>query len=369
TGGGRAYGRPQDFSGTQPVLYRNLGEGRFEEATTSVGLEVLNPATGRPMAKSLGVTFGDFNGDRRPDIFVSNDTVQNFLFVSTPGGGFEEQAILTGVAFDQNGRARGAMGLDLTRFRGGDSLGIAIGNFASEMTALYVSQPEAMQFTDEAVPSGLGPQTRLALTFGVCFLDVDLDGREDLLTANGHLEEEIHRVQPAQHYEQPPQLFWNAGEAAATEFRLLTAEQTGNEFAKPLVGRGAAFADIDADGDQDMLIMTAGGRPRLLRNDTDHGHHWIRFQLEGTQSNRDAIGAMVELKTAAGLQYRQVMPTRSYLSQVELPVTFGLGTAEVVEQVTIRWPRGAVTTLEQPAIDTQHTVREPVEQTAGEQGG
>ncbi len=351
TGGGRAYGRPQNFEGTFPYLYRNDGGGRFEEVAEQAGLHIRNSNTGVPLAKSLGVVFADVDQDGRIDILVANDTVQNFLFHNAGDGTFREIAAQTGIAFDMNGNARGAMGIDVARFRNNDVFGVAIGNFANEMTALYVAYGNEMQFMDEAIPTGLGPVTRTSLTFGLFYFDYDLDGRLDLFTANGHLEEDINRVQPSQHYEQPPHLFWNCGPQADTEFLPVKEEQSGPDFFKPLVGRGASYADIDGDGDLDVLVTAAGQAPRLLRNDQQLGHHWLRCQLVGTKSNRDAIGAWIEVELEGRVQRQQVMPSRSYLSQVELPVTFGLGQEETVRRLTVHWPRGGKQDVKVDGVD------------------
>ena len=359
TGGGRAYGRPQNFEGVFPYLYRNDGDGRFSDATEAAGLQVRNPATDVPVAKSLGVTFADFDADGWSDIIVANDTVQNFLFHNRQDGTFEEVGALAGVAFDMDGNARGAMGIDAGCFRNDDSLGVAIGNFSNEMTALYVTEGRRMLFMDEAISTGLGPSTRLQLTFGLFYFDCDLDGRLDLFAANGHLEEEINRVQPSQQYEQPPQLFWNCGPQAATEFRPLTDEQCGAEFFRPLVGRGASYADIDGDGDLDVLIAATGQRPRLLRNDQQLGHNWLRVRLEGKPPNTQGIGAWVEVQLADRTLRQQVMPTRSYLSQVELPVTFGFGDVERVEQVRVEWADGSLQELEGAEINGELVVVQP----------
>jgi hypothetical protein len=341
TGGGRAYGRPQNFEGAFPYLYRNEGEGRFTDVAEEAGLQVRNPHTKAPMAKSLGVVFDDVDADGWLDVIVANDTVQNFLFHNEGDGKFREIGAFTGIAFDMNGNARGAMGIDSARFRDDDALGIAIANFANEMTALYVTYGDAMQFMDEAISTGLGPASRLELKFGLFFWDYDLDGRLDIFTANGHLEDEINRVQPSQHYAQPPHLFWNCGAKQNTEFMPVDAEYCGADLMKPLVGRGAAYADIDADGDLDVLITGIAERARLLRNDQKLGRHWLRLKLVGAASNRDAIGALVEVKLQDRVLRRRVSATRSYLSQTELPLSFGLGESMKVDSVSIRWPDGS----------------------------
>ena len=347
----RAYGRPQPFAGTFPSLFKNEGDGKFTDVSAESGFQVINPATSVPIGKSLGLVFEDFDGDGKLDCVISNDTVQNFLFHNLGEGKFEEIGAIAGVAFDAAGAARGAMGIDAAAFRNDASIGVAIGNFANEMSALYVSRTRNLQFYDAAVANGFGPATRLELTFGVLFLDVDLDGRLDVFQANGHLEEDISKVQASQHYEQSPQLFWNAGAQYNTEFLKCREQETGVEFQKPMVGRGASYADIDGDGDLDLLIMGCGQKPRLLRNDQKLGNHWLRVKLKGKASNRDGIGALVELRMGDVTQSRRVSPTRSYLSQVELPVTFGLGVSKAIDRVIVTWPNGKQQTVLQPAID------------------
>ncbi|MDA0817682.1 MAG: VCBS repeat-containing protein, partial [Planctomycetota bacterium] len=289
-GGGRAYGRPQNFAGSFPRLYRNDGQGIFMDVSAESGIQVRNPATDVPVAKSLGLTFDDFDADGWLDVVVSNDTVQNFLFRNQHDGTFEEVGRLAGIAFDIQGNARGAMGIDVACFRNDADRGIVIGNFANEMTALYVSRGAGLQFKDDAIANGLGPQTRLELTFGVLFADIDLDGRLDVVAANGHLEEEINRVQKTQFYEQPPRLYFNCGAEQATEFLPVGVDKTGEDFARPMVGRSLATADIDGDGDLDLLFTASGGPPRLLRNDQALGHHWLRIHLVDEGANYEAIG-------------------------------------------------------------------------------
>ncbi len=360
TGIGRAYGPPMNFRGAYPLLFRNEGGGRFTDISSTSGVQVKNPFTGVPMAKSLGLAPVDLDGDGWIDIIVANDTVQNFVFHNQRNGTFKEIGGMTGIAFDSMGNARGAMGIDVARFRNDSALGIGIANFANEMTALYVaSARDPMVFTDEAIAAGIGPDSRLLLKFGLFFFDYDLDGWLDMLSCNGHLEEEIGKVQASQNYRQPAQLFWNAGgRTPGTGFVAAGPSQAGGDLFKPIVGRGSAFADIDGDGDQDVLLTQVGGPPLLLRNDQQLGHHWVRFKLEGTRSNRDAIGAWVHVK-AGGLTFsRQVMPTRSYMSQSELPVTFGLGTNTAVDEVTVVWPGNVKQRVPSVQIDRTHLIRE-----------
>ena len=349
TGVGRAYGRPAAFGGTVPLLFRNDGGGAFTEVAKPAGLHVLNPATGEPLAKSLGLTFADVDADGDLDFFVANDTVRNFLFFNRTADGepgrFVEGGTAAGVAFDENGEARGAMGTDAARLRDDAGLALAVGNFSTEMTALYLSRAGEATFVDEAVANGLGPQTRLELTFGVLFADADLDGRPDLLCANGHLEAEINRVQPAITYAQSPQLFWNAGPDAATEFVPFTPEQLGGAFFQPLVARAAAAADVDRDGDPDFLLTTLGGPPKLFRNDQTLGRHWLRITVAGRGGNPAAIGATVSVTADGRTQTKTVNPTRGYLTQVELPLTFGLGGATAAT-VRVAWPDGSERTWE-----------------------
>ena len=360
-GGGRGYGRPQPFRGVFPYLYRNDGGGKFSDISKEAGIQIVNASareSKEPAAKSLGITFADLDADGRSDVVIANDTVQNFL-LHNQGDRFEEIGVLASIAFDLQGDARGAMGIDTAWFRNSPAIGIAIGNFSNEMTAMYVAKSNDLLFRDEAVANGLGPASRIELKFGVLFADLDLDCRPDLFSANGHLEIEINKVQSSQHYEQPPHLFWNCGPDSANEFELVPLKNCGPDFLKPNVGRGAAYADIDGDGDLDLLISTSGQAPRLLRNDQKLGHHWVRFQLTGGEKiNRDAIGAVVEVQTGKVTQRRLVMPTRSYLSQVELPVSFGLGSAEKIDEVRIRWPDGSTQALKDVSIDTLHKVKQ-----------
>ncbi len=359
TGVGRAYGPPLNYGGTTMDLYRNDGSGVFTDVSEEAGLHILNPATDTPVAKTLGLAPVDIEGDGDIDVVVANDTVRNFLLVNDGSGAFSEEGEFYGLAYGRDGEATGAMGADAADFRNDGELAFAIANFANEMTSLYVSQGDPTLWSDEAITAGIGAPSRRVLSFGLFFFDYDLDGRLDLLQVNGHLEDDIEVVEPSQQYRQAPQLFWNAGPAAASTF-VPVEPAPGDGLTVELVGRGSSYADIDGDGDLDVLLLQTGDRPLLLRNDQDTGHRWLRFLLrgDGERVNRDAVGAWVEVeqRTSAGpvVQRRRVMPTRSYQSQVEPVVTIGLGDVASVDELTrveVLWPDGSRQAVEVAGLD------------------
>lgn len=348
----RAYGPPKAFAGSFSYLYHNEGNGTFKDVSETAGIQIRNDDTNGPLGKAMGVSPVDVNRDGWMDLVVANDTVRNFMFQNNQDGTFSEKSRLVGIAYDQtSGNARGAMGIDSAVFREDGTLAIGIGNFANEPSALYMASPRRSTFVDAAMFTGLGPQTLVGLTFGVFFFDVDLDGRLDIMGANGHLEEEISKTQRTQRYEQPPQLFWNAGRDADSELVLLDEACTSESFCEPVVGRGTAFGDFDNDGDQDVVIACNNGPAKLFRNDQSGENHWLRIRLNGTDSNADAIGTKVTVTSDGKPQTRVVMPTRSYLSQSERELTFGLGKATEIDEVKVVWPGGEEVTVTVNGVD------------------
>src|SRR6185295_15513767 len=323
-----SYCTPEAYRGSTCWLFRNLGGGRFADVTAKAGLFDSS-------SKSLGVTMFDYDLDGWPDLFVANDTQPNKLYRNARNGTFEEIAVKAGLAFSEDGKARAGMGVDAADYDNSGISSLAVTNFDNEMMGLYHSAGGGV-YTDQAPKSEVGRLTRRSLGFGCFFFDVDLDGMLDLLVVNGHIDDAMARVRSDVQYAQPPQLFLNGGKGG---FRDI-AKQVGPEFAQPKVGRGAAFGDFDNDGDLDVLVTTNNGPAHLYRNDQVTGNRSIRFRLIGTESNRDAIGALVKIYYGGESSSRMVRSGSSYLSQSELPVTFGLGKRDGVDRAVIRWPNG-----------------------------
>ena len=324
----KSYCTPESYPGQSATLYRNRGDGTFEDVTAAAGVEA-------PSAKGLGVVMLDSDADGWMDLFVANDTQPNQLFRNRGDGTFEDIAVTAAVAFSETGVARAGMGADAADYADSGLPGLVIGNFSNEMLALYHNEGNGL-FIDEAPRSPLGRATLLTLTFGCFFFDADLDGRLDIFAANGHVADDIGRVQSQVSHAQRPQLFRNLGGG-----RFEEASAAGGGLETPLVGRGAAYADADGDGDLDVVITANGGAPRLLRNDTAAGG-LLRVRLVGTAANRDGIGARVEATAGGQTRWRRVRTGSSYASQSELPVTFGLGAAPRVDAVRVVWPGGRV---------------------------
>lgn len=344
----RTYQQPQQLEGSQCSLYRNLGNGKFEDVTEKAGVRVAEKeGTGaadrvRNVGKSLGVLLCDPDGDGWPDLFVANDTVRNFFFHNRPGAGggrtFKENGFLIGAAYPEDGRPRGGMGVDAAEFAPGRWAAV-VANFANEPLTCLEKNPRQLHFTDSASAVGLQGASRLPLKFGTFFFDYDNDGRPDLLVANGHIEPDISKIQSSQQYAQAPQLFWNTGDNECF-FEPVPPEKAGKDLFQPLVGRGSAFADLDGDGDLDVVLVSNGGPARVLRNDAPKGNHSLRLDLrgDGVRSNRSALGATATVKVGDKTYTQTVTGGRGYLSQSELVLHFGLGAADKVDSVTVRWP-------------------------------
>lgn len=353
----RAYGPPTHYEGTQPFLYRNRGDGTFEEVAASAGLHVMN--ANRPVAegKALALVLADLNQDGWDDVLVANDKVRNYLFLNQRNGTFVEQGVVAGVAYDRAGLATGAMGIDLGHVFNDPTQAIAIGNFANEMTSVYVSQGDG-SFVDEAASLGIGSPSRQRLKFGMLWADLDLDGRLDLIAANGHIDDRIASIQPSQTYRQPAQLFWNQGASSGLCFTELPPNRIG-DLAQPIVGRGLASGDLDRDGDPDLVLTQIDGPPLVLANEQQTGRHFLQVQLEGVQSNRFGYGARVVVQMGNQQLTQYLSPTRSYLSQVEPLLCFGLGDSRKVDCLTVHWPSGKVSRVDEVAADQRLNLREP----------
>jgi hypothetical protein len=327
-GATKSYCTPESYKGTSSRLFRNLGGGRFEDVSRRAGVD-------DPTSKSLGVAILDYNGDGWPDIFVANDTQPNKLYRNNRNGTFTEEGVSAGVAFGEDGVARGAMGTDAADYDGCGRPHLLVGNFSNEMLGLYHNEGNGL-FVDEAPRSAVGKASLLTLAFAVFYFDYDLDGRLDLFAANGHIEEEINRVQPKVTYRQPPHVFRNLGKGRFEE----VTRSLGPAFARPIVARGAAYGDYDRDGDLDLLVTTNHGPAYLFRNDGGNRNRWISIRTAGTKSNRNGIGAVVRIESASGRQWRMVHSGSSYCSQSDLTLTFGLGQDPIVKVVEIEWPSG-----------------------------
>lgn len=329
-GSSKSYCTPEAYLGSTCWLFRNRGNGTFEDVTATSGIFDTT-------SKSLGVAMLDYDHDGWPDLFVANDTQPNKLYRNRRDGTFEDAGVSAGVAFSEDGKARAGMGVDAADFDNSGVAGIAITNFDDEMIALYRPQGRGT-YRDVAIAAGVGLASRKRLGFGCAFLDANLDGHLDLAAVNGHIDETVRSIAGNHGYAQPPHLFLNDGKGGFHD----VAAQLGAGFAAPKVARGLAYGDFDRDGDLDLLLTTNQGPAYLYRNDLTSGNRSLRFHLQGTKSNRDGIGAMVRVTTPDGTQSRMVKTGSSYLSQSELAVTFGLAKRDKVDRVVIEWPSGQV---------------------------
>jgi hypothetical protein len=325
----KSYCTPESYKGQSPALYRNKGDGAFEDVTARANLK-------DPSSKALGVAVLDYDDDGWPDLFVANDTQPNKLYRNKGNGTFADVAVQAGVAFNEAGVARAGMGVDAADYDGSGRPSVIVGNFSSEMMAVYHNEGNGL-FIDEAPGGAVGRTTLLSLSFSCFFFDYDLDGRPDIFAANGHVADDIEAVQSKVRYAQPPHLFRNLGGK-----RFEPVDQSlGPGFTKPLVGRGAAYADYDQDGDLDLVLTANNGPARLLRNDGGNRNRFLRVTTVGSAGNRDGIGARVTVTTPGGRkQWSTVKSGSSYCSQSELPVTFGLGPSAGAVRLEVKWPSG-----------------------------
>ncbi len=327
-GSTKTYCTPESYPGAASKLYRNRGDGAFEDVSEQAGVS-------DPTSKALGVAVFDFNRDGAPDLFQANDTEPNKLYQNNGDGTFADIGLSAGVAFAEDGTARGAMGVDAADYDGSGREHLLVGNFSNQMLNLFHNEGNGL-FVDEAPSSEVGRETLLTLTFGAFFFDYDLDGRLDIFLANGHLDEEINNVQPKVAYAQPAQLFRNLGRGRF----FLANPEVGEALSQPLVARGAAYVDYDRDGDLDVALATNDGPAYLLRNDGGNANSHLRVRLVGRASNRDGLGAMITLRSASGVQRRTVRTGSSYLSQSETVASFGVGSDLMIDTLEIEWPSG-----------------------------
>lgn len=343
----KSYCTPESYKGVSSRLFHNLGGGKFEDATAKSHL-------GDASSKSLGVAVLDYNSDGWPDLFVANDTQPNKLYRNLKNGTFQEEGMAAGVAFGEDGTARGAMGVDVGDYDRSGRPHLLVGNFSNQMLGLYHNEGNGL-FVDEAPRSTVGRASLLSLAFGVFFFDFDLDGWLDIFAANGHIEEEIGRVQPKVKFAQPPLLFRNLGQG---RFEDVSAKY-GPDLARPRVARGAAYADFDRDGDLDVLLAVNHGPAVLLRNDARPAeNHWVGLKLDGRKSNRSALGAAVRITGPSGRQWSTVHSGSSYCSASDLTLSFGLGRDASPVSIEIEWPSGVRQRLAGLQPDRYHVIQE-----------
>ena len=323
----KSYCTPEAYRGETSWLFHNRGNGTFEDVTAGSGIFDSS-------SKSLGVAMLDYDNDGWPDLFVANDTQPNKLYRNNRNGTFKDVAVEAGIAFSAEGKARAGMGTDVGDIDNSGGMTVAVTNFDDEMIGLY--RPSGGNYSDVALASGVGMASRDRLGFGCAFFDANLDGALDLAVANGHIDETVRNIRGNIGYAQPPELFLNNGKGHFSD----VAAQAGAAFHLPKVGRGLAYGDFDRDGDLDLLMTTNNGPAYLYRNDQLSGNKSLRVQLEGMKSNRDGIGALVEIFAGGSHQMRLVKGGSSYLSQSELPVTFGVGKRDRIERLLVHWPSG-----------------------------
>ncbi|MEP6917541.1 MAG: CRTAC1 family protein [Acidobacteriota bacterium] len=345
--GYRMHCLPTLFDGTADRLFHNNGDGTFTDVSRQAGIA-------SPAGKGLGVAFCDFDRDGNTDIYVANDMVRNFLYRNNGDGTFQDVAYGAGVGFDGSGKPQAGMGTDCADYNGDGRPDIFVTNFAEELNTLYENRGEGV-FEDVTVKAGLSSGF-VPLGFGTKMFDFDNDGDLDLYVTNGHVIDNVKLYQPSLTYAQKDLLYENVG----GKFRDVSL-QSGPALQVDRVGRGLAVADFDNDGRLDVVITSVGQRPVLLRNQGADDNHWITIRAKGRTSNRFGLGATVQVQTSAGRQVREVNNVASYLSSNDIRVHFGLGAAKIIQQIDVHWPSGTTQVLKDVAIDRLLDIEEPVD--------
>jgi enediyne biosynthesis protein E4 len=345
--GKRFYCIPRVFKPTSSLLYHNNGDGTFSEVSAGTDIQ-------RVRGKALGVVATDINGDGLMDLFVANDTVQNFLFANRGKGKWDEIALAAEVGFSANGQPRSGMGVDAADINGDGKQDLFVANVDQEMFSLYRNDGNEF-FSDVAAANGVAQSTRLLSGWGLKFFDYDNDGLVDLFLANGHPDDMIENYSQQVRYKEPFVLFHHDGT------RLVdVSAKAGPVFQKTFPARGLAVGDYNNDGRIDVLIGNNGAAPVLLKNNAGEGHHWIGVLLQGTACNRDAVGATLTWSANGTIRRRLKSSGGSYLSSHDMREVLGIGAASTVEWIEIKWPlpSGRVERLTDVPIDRYVTIVE-----------
>jgi len=349
---GRAYCHPDNFKPISNLLFRGSADGTFTDVSVSSNIA-------KSEGKALGVAFADFDNDGHLDISVANDSFQQFLFRNNGDGTFTENAMIAGVAYDEDGKTFAGMGTDASDLDGDGWPDIVTTTLSNE-TYAYFRNAKDNTFTYETQKSGLGQITRLFAGWGVRAFDFDLDGQKDLFFANGHVLDNVHLSQPHIDYKQPPLLLRGAG----TQF-VNVSKESGMVFAAPLAARGAAAGDLDNDGDLDIVMALCNGPAMYLRNEGGNRNSWLGLKLKATKSNRDGIGAKVRVTQTSGrTQHYMVSTAASYQSAQDSRIYIGLGTDTAIKELRISWPSGITQMLSQPRLRELVTIEENAKPTA-----
>ncbi len=348
--GVRGYCPPNTFEGTHLTLYHNDGNGKFRDVTREMGLMDISPG------KSFGIAMADFNGDGWLDIAITNDTWANFLLINEKGKHFSEKGVESGIATGEAGHYRAGMGIDTADIRNTGKFALMIGNFADEGLSLFEKEASApndlLLFSDTSHQAGLAEPSLTYLTFGLFFFDYDLDGWQDAVTADGHVDDIVGTYNSMVTFKERPMLFHNEHNGTFKEVGLAC------DLTDKLVARGAACGDFDNDGDLDIAMVDNGGQFRLFRNDRSNSNHWIRFRTEGIRSNRDGVGALIRVTANGTVQSQYVHSAGSFLSESQRQPTFGLAVADVAQHVEVVWPSGTIDKCDNVRADRQYVITE-----------